>query len=403
MTSNLWASNSPQRFWLCQPDLPAEVWDEAIRRAVCTIGLSSNVKDMSDVLKQTLGEAQFGQDHYKIGLLARLYYWVKPLIPRWLAYRFRQFYNHNKKVAFPLGWPVESRFAKFQWETLRQVLLLTNQNTISFQYFWPNEKKFAFVLTHDVETAEGQRLVPVMADLEESLGFRSMFNFVPELYPLDSGLMKDLRRRGFEIGVHGLQHDHKLFDTYRQFTQRADRINYYLHDFQTGGFRSPLMLRNPEWMQRLEMDYDMSFFDTDPYEPMPGGVMSLWPFSIGHFIELPYTLPQDSTLFNILGETSGRIWFEKLEFIKQYHGMALVIVHPDYSAEGKNSLIYRDFLLAMKDCTEYWHALPQEVAAWWRQRLDGNLNGRSVASLAEVRLVGDALDIVYHKPDLFQQ
>jgi peptidoglycan/xylan/chitin deacetylase (PgdA/CDA1 family) len=394
MASNLWASNSPQRFWLCQPELSAEVWHEAFRRAVCMIGLSSEIKDISDVLKYTLGEAQFGGDHYKIGSAARLYYWAKPLIPRWLAYKFRQIYNRTKKVPFPLGWPVESRFVKFQWEVLRQAMLITNQNTIAFKYFWPNEKKFAFVLTHDVETAEGQRLVPVMAEMEEKLGFRSMFNFVPELYPLDAGLMQDLRKRGFEIGVHGLQHDHKLFDTYRQFTQRADRINYYLHDFQTGGFRSPLTLRNPEWMQKLEMEYDLSFFDTDPYEPMPGGVMSLWPFNIGHFIELPYTLPQDSTLFNILGETSPRIWLEKLEFIKRYHGMALVIVHPDYSAQGKNSLIYKDFLLEMKNCTEYWHALPHEVAAWWRQRMDGNLNGKSGTRIAQAKLVDDTMDIV---------
>ena len=394
MASNLWASNSPQRFWLCQPELPADVWDEAIRRALCVIGLSSEVRDTSDLLKYTLGEAQFGSNHYKIGSVTRLYYWVKPLVPRWLAYKFRQIYNHNKKAPFPLGWPVESRFAKFQWEVLRQALLLTNQNTIAFKDFWPKGKKFAFVLTHDVETAEGQRLVPVMADMEEALGFHSMFNFVPDLYPLDSGLMQDLRKRGFEIGVHGLQHDHKIFDSYKHFVQRADRINYYLHDLQTRGFRAPLTLRNPEWMQRLEMEYDLSFFDTDPYEPIPGGVMSLWPFSIGHFIELPYTLPQDSTLFNILGESSARIWLEKLEFIKKYHGMALVIVHPDYSAQGKNSLIYKDFLLAMRNCTEYWHALPQEIATWWKQRMNGTLDSANVnPSIAHAKLNGNELDI----------
>ena len=43
-------------------------------------------------------------------------------------------------------------------------------------------------------------------------------------------------------------------------------------------------------MRHLEIEYDLSFFDTDPFEPIPGGTMSIWPFFIGHFVELPYTL-----------------------------------------------------------------------------------------------------------------
>ena len=31
-------------------------------------------------------------------------------------------------------------------------------------------------------------------------------------------------------------------------------------------------------MQALEIEYDLSFFDTDPCEPIPGGTMSIWPF-----------------------------------------------------------------------------------------------------------------------------
>ena len=396
MTNNLWASNSPQRFWLCHPDPPAYIWAEAIRQAIRILQFPDEVKDIDDVLEYSLGEAQFGSDHYKLGLATRLYYRVKPFFPRSWISRIRRIYTHSKNGTFPLGWPAEARFAEFQWEVLRRAMLLSEQKEISIIYFWPKGKRYAFVLTHDIETAKGQRLVPVLADLEEELGFRSSFNFVPELYALDLGLMQDLRNRGFEIGVHGLKHDGKLFDTYQQFTRRAERINHYLHEFQAHGFRSPLTLRNPEWMQILEMDYDLSFFDTDPYEPMPGGVMSLWPFRIGHFIELPYTLPQDSTLFKIRNETSPKLWLEKLELIRKYHGMALVIVHPDYSAEGANHLIYKDFLVEMKECKEYWHALPQEVAFWWKQRMDGNPNnGIGTLSMAHARLIGDTLDILY--------
>ena len=46
-------------------------------------------------------------------------------------------------------------------------------------------------------------------------------------------------------------------------------------------------------------------------------------------MELPYTLPQDSTMFNVLQETSPDIWKKKLDWIAQRGGMVLVNVHPD--------------------------------------------------------------------------
>ena len=45
---------------------------------------------------------------------------------------------------------------------------------------WPNGKKFALVLTHDVEGRAGLEKVRRLADLEREMGFRSSFNFVPE-------------------------------------------------------------------------------------------------------------------------------------------------------------------------------------------------------------------------------
>jgi peptidoglycan/xylan/chitin deacetylase (PgdA/CDA1 family) len=370
--SNLWSSNHPQQFWQCVPDFPDVIWREAFARSLPLLGISEASRDIDSVLEYTLGEGQFGSDRYQLGPIRRLYYMLKPLLPRALTRSMRSVYNSTKENRFGLAWPVEPRFAQFQWKILRQGLILSGQTEITFKYFWPDGKGFAFVPTHDVETAEGQRLVPVLADMEESLGFRSLFNFVAERYPLDRGLMRDLSQRGFEIGVHGLKHDGKLFNSHKRFAQRAARINKYFGEFQSVGFRSPLTHRNPAWMQMLEMDYDLSFFDTDPYEPMPGGVMSIWPFTIGRFLELPYTLPQDCTLFNIMGETSPKIWLEKIDFLEKYHGMALVIVHPDYSSRGTAYQIYESFLREIKERAGYWHALPREVASWWKKRTDQN-------------------------------
>jgi hypothetical protein len=45
---------------------------------------------------------------------------------------------------------------------------------------WPGGKKFALVLTHDVEGAAGLAKCRQLMELEQSLGFRSSFNFIPE-------------------------------------------------------------------------------------------------------------------------------------------------------------------------------------------------------------------------------
>jgi hypothetical protein len=216
-----------------------------------------------------------------------------------------------------------------------------------------------------------------VAELEERLGFRSSFNFVAERYPLDRGLIRDLQSRGFEVGVHGLKHDGRLFSSRREFERRAAKINDHLRALGAVGFRSPLTHRNPEWMQSLDIEYDLSFFDTDPYEPLPGGTMSLWPFQLGRFLELPYTLVQDFTLTDVLRETTPALWLQKLEFLERFNGMALLNTHPDYlRSEGRFEL-YADFLQQIRYRDNYWSALPRDVARWWRERAEAE----DVASL----------------------
>jgi peptidoglycan/xylan/chitin deacetylase (PgdA/CDA1 family) len=388
--SNLWNTNHPKQFWQALPELPDTTWQEALVRALPVLGISGLSHDIDAILEFTLGEAQFGRNRYKLGFARRMYYFLKPFLPRALTRQMRSVYNSKKDKHLDLNWPIEPRFVQFQWEILRQVLMLSGEKDILFKYFWPEGKEFSFVLTHDIETATGQSLVPILADMEETHGFRSLFNFVPERYPLDRGLIRDLQQRGFEIGIHGLKHDGKLFNSYDEFFRRGVKINKYLAEFDSVGFRSPLTLRNPAWMQMLKIEYDLSFFDTDPYEPMPGGTMSIWPFTIGNFLELPYTLPQDFMLFNVMGETSPRIWLEKIDFLEKYHGMALVIVHPDYSSKGKSSQIYETFLQKMKERSGYWHALPRDVAGWWKKRANQN---DGTAGLAKATLNGESIDI----------
>src|SRR5438046_2349971 len=190
--------------------------------------------------------------------------------------------------------------------------------------------------------------------LEQHLGFCSSFNFIPEGdYKVPPDLRDELERNGFEVGIHDLKHDGRLFLSRREFSRKAMRINRYLRDWNAAGFRSGFMLHKLDWLHELDIQYDASTFDTDPFEPQPEGRHTIFPFWVSApgapelgasppeanltdglhragFVELPYTLPQDFTLFLLLREQTANIWLQKVDWIARHGGMALINVHPDY-------------------------------------------------------------------------
>ncbi len=367
MAPNLWSQNTPDLFWHCNPNPTFEEWQAAIQKHSSILNLPHPPPDGDTLVEQILGEGQFGPERWRLSTAKRLYYEVKPLMPRPLIVALRQIYSRGAEEETLVHWPIEERYVTFLYEVLREVQAIRG-GMLSHRPLWPNGHPYAFVLTHDIETAAGQAFVRTIADLDESFGFHSSINFIPERYKIDYSLMDELRQRGFEIGVHGLKHDGKEFQSKQVFMQRAKLINHYLKDFQAIGFRAPLMHREPEWMQVLEIEYDLSFFDTDPYEPMPGGVMTIWPYFVGRFVELPYTLIQDHTLVKVLRETTPDIWLRKVDFIEQNRGMALINTHPDYLTDSAVMEVYVSFLHQMKERGGFWNALPCEVARWWRRR-----------------------------------
>jgi peptidoglycan/xylan/chitin deacetylase (PgdA/CDA1 family) len=369
--TDLWRLDTVQNFWMTSPSIPDDNWNEAIRKSRGILDLDENIV-LRDIPFLTLGEGRFGLDHWKLSFVKRVYYLLKPAIPRLFTRVLRRIYSKPGNLKTISHWPIDDRYPMFLWEVLRQLLSQTHQDSIQVRRFWPGDHRYSLVLTHDIETSLGQSFVRQVADLEESLGFRSSFNFVLERYPLDIKLMQELRERGFEVGCHGLKHDGKLFNSKDGFNRKAKKINKYLKEFGMTGFRAPLTHRNPEWMQTLDIQYDLSFFDTDPFEPIPGGAMTIWPFFIGHFVELPYTLVQDYTLTSVLAENSPQIWLDKVDFIEKYHGMVLLNSHPDYLSDQKNWDVYNRFLMEMKQRQGYWHALPRDAAKWWVDRRGGN-------------------------------
>ena len=156
-------------------------------------------------------------------------------------------------------------------------------------------------------------------------------------------------------------------------------------DWRAVGFRAPSMFHNLEWIHDLRIEYDLSTFDTDPFEPQSNGVGTIFPFMVRigsvrpGYVELPYTLAQDHTLFVILKEKSTEIWKKKLEWIADLGGMALMNIHPDYvnfngtrQSQDEYPLdYYEGFLQYVKARHEgkYWHLLPKQIFAYIRNKL----------------------------------
>ncbi len=92
------------------------------------------------------------------------------------------------------------------------------------------------------------------------------------------------------------------------------------------------------------------------------------------YLELPYTLAQDSTVFLLLKERHPDIWFQKLDWIAKHGGMALLNVHPDYlrfdggtySEQTFPAECYARFLeyARQRYGDSVWHVLPRELAAY---------------------------------------
>lgn len=301
--------------------------------------------------------------------LRKIYYHLKPLIPRRLQIFLRRKMIRHKLPTVKDIWPIDPAAAK------------PPQNWNG----WPEGKKFALVLTHDVESAAGQAKCLNLTNLEMQVGFRSSFNFVPERYQVSAQLREYLINNGFETGIHGLKHDGKLYQSEKIFMERARKINYYLKAWNAVGFRSPAMHHNLEWLVQLNIEYDCSTFDTDPFEPQSDGVGTIFPFWVNGnddrkgYVELPYTLAQDFTLFILMQKKDIEIWRDKLDWIAENGGMALVNVHPDYmkfdgSKPGLEEFpaeYYTKFLKYVEEhySGQYWPALPREVAHFYMNEL----------------------------------
>lgn len=297
----------------------------------------------------------------EFSLLHKIYYGLaRPVLPipvrQWFQNRYMRRVNYHPK---------------FIWDELVELLKKDSHTWESFsESLYPDDYDTAIVLTHDVETQEGYNFIPRVIDLELNYGFRGSWNLVPHKYKLHPEITDLIMATGNEIGIHGYNHDGTLYYSRQRFLERAAHINKALDKHGAVGFRSPQVHRNLLWLQDLNILYDTSCFDYDPYQPFPGGTGSIWPFMAGKFVELPYTVPQDHVLFYMLGKKDISIWKDKIRWLAANRGMILTLTHPDYLRDRDHLKLYEELLGYLREIPRAWHCLPREMAGRYKNLAD---------------------------------
>jgi len=309
-----------------------------------------------------------------LALARRGYYRARPLLPRSIQMKARRSFSRvQSKAHFP-RWPVETGLHDL-YDFLFDLVVGVAKRPVPFIGQWPGEWSWALVLTHDVEGRTGYDNLRDVLQLELDAGYRSSWNFVPRnRYVVQDDLVRELRDGGFEVGVHGLFHDGRDVSSATTFRRRLPAMRSYAEHWQASGFRSPGTLRSAKLMPLLGFDYDSSYSDTAPFEPQPGGCCTWLPYMIEDLVELPITLAQDHTLFDLLQYRDESTWVEKARFLRERGGMALMLTHSDYIENRHVLTSYCRFLEAFADDSSAWKALPREVSEWWRRRSKSTLH-----------------------------
>jgi hypothetical protein len=339
-------------------------------------------------------------------VVRNFYYLIRPLMPVAIRKQVQKLYFRGwDKVSFP-SWPVDETVETISERLLVCAMRAGDINRLPFIWFWPQGAPSCTILTHDVETSAGVRFCPQLMDLNDSFGIKTSFQIVPEeRYPVPPSFLENIRKRGFEVNVHDLNHDGHLFSDRAEFLRRAQHINSYGQQWGALGFRSAVLYRNADWLDALDFDYDMSMPNVAHLDPQRGGCCTVFPFFIGNIVEVPVTATQDYSLFHILGDYSTRLWQKQIDLIREKHGLISFIIHPDYIIPKRARNVYSELLShisKLRSQKETWIALPREVAAWWRLRSKMNLvneggpwriegNGSERARIAYAVLSGDRI------------
>jgi len=300
------------------------------------------------------------------------YYAVRPLLSVSVRRHLQKVRLRGwNKLAFP-HWPVDLTVDRLLERLLLMAMQSQGLDRIPFIWFWPDGASSCAIMTHDVETEAGRDFCSSLMDANDRFGIKASFQVVPERrYSVPESYLDEIRDRGYEINVQDLNHDGHLYREKQEFVARVAKINAYGRQWRANGFRAAVLYRRQDWFNSFDFSYDMSVPNVAHLDPQRGGCCTVMPYFVGNILELPVTMTQDYSLFNVLGDYSIDLWKRQAELIMEAHGLMSFIVHPDYITTSRPRRTYEALLghlSQLRTEKNVWTPLPGEVDRWWRQR-----------------------------------
>jgi peptidoglycan/xylan/chitin deacetylase (PgdA/CDA1 family) len=245
-----------------------------------------------------------------------------------------------------------------------------------------NGKKYAFILTHDVDTLEGLRKAKKLKKIEHKYDVPSAWYVPSKRYKLDAGAIRELANRG-EVGAHDTKHDGKLNRLSRnalvERLREAKQILENITGEKVDGFRAPLLQHSVEIVQALRdagYSYDTSVPTWEPRHPSTmnsHGIGTMYPLTLEGVTEIPVTLPQDQQLLHVLGLSPKEVtreWMRMIDMVKEIGGLCTVLVHPDYElADPENLGLYEELLNTITSDNEVLVSLPINITTLVKSRV----------------------------------
>lgn len=219
-------------------------------------------------------------------------------------------------------------------------------------------------LTHDLDSAAGWDWVLPLAELEMRYGLRSIWHIVARRYPIKTRILDWLVTQGFQLGLHGDNHDGRLiFLSEREMHHRLQRCLPLIQQYQMRSFRSPAWFRS-RTLYRVLADYfqtDYSTLDTDIICPGGnGGCFYTKPFILDGILHVPTTIPFEEPLR--FGYTYAQLlsfWQPKIDWLIACQGDIVVNTHPEphFSGNSAGLAAYEQLLQLLQSLQTIHHHL----------------------------------------------
>jgi len=251
--------------------------------------------------------------------------------------------------------------------------------------FWPNGKRFAVVVSHDVDTDyvyHRRAVLDHLRAINESAGMRAAWLVVGKYAEAGRAALDDLHAGGHEIGFHDVEHDHRLaFLPLPRIRDRMAQSAVLRERYGATGFRSPNFLRTPALFRALDgaFEYDMSMHDvamsTASFAGRIEGCRTCLPFFVRgtDVLEIPTTVPDD-VQFEIRGLTDVNAMLDQqwrsIQRIKLHGGLANVTIHaePPPLTQPRAIAVFQKLLSRLAADPDAWLTTPHALNRHWRRR-----------------------------------